>query len=158
MIRFHMVISGFTWSCLRYIRARSRIMYPYVFVAGPNKHDLFPCVNDQRKFQQSASYPNSHCRRLDGYQLSQLQLDDTRSIDCRTSQKSPLAQVSCQLLPCGLAQPPFLDDSWRKQTHDLCRWRSYGKQPSLLHLLEAGAGMLAHSQHIELSNSLQYRI
>jgi hypothetical protein len=48
MIRFHMVISGFTWLRLGYIRARSLIMYPYV----PNKHDLFPCVNDQRKFQQ----------------------------------------------------------------------------------------------------------
>jgi hypothetical protein len=33
MIRFHMVISGFTWLRL--------IMYPYVFVAGPNKHVLF---------------------------------------------------------------------------------------------------------------------
>jgi hypothetical protein len=52
MIRFHMVISGFTWLRLGYIGARSLIMYPYVFVAGPNKHDLFPCVNDQRKFQQ----------------------------------------------------------------------------------------------------------
>jgi hypothetical protein len=55
MIRFHMIISGFTWLRLGYIRARSLIMYPYVFVAGPNKHDLFPCVNDQRKFQQSSS-------------------------------------------------------------------------------------------------------
>jgi len=59
MIGFHMVIPGFTWSCLGYIRARSLIMYPYVFVAGPNKHDLFPCVNDQRKFQQFFRFTGS---------------------------------------------------------------------------------------------------
>jgi hypothetical protein len=49
---------------LRYIGARSLIVYPYVFVAGPNKHDLFPCVNDQRKFQHSTRNPKCHLKQL----------------------------------------------------------------------------------------------
>jgi hypothetical protein len=49
---------------LRYIGARSLIVYPYVFVAGPNKYDVFPCVNDQRKFQQLALYPIAKYRYI----------------------------------------------------------------------------------------------
>src|SRR5258708_1325031 len=35
----------------RYIRARSLLLYPYVFVAGPNKHDPFIELVTERKFQ-----------------------------------------------------------------------------------------------------------
>ncbi len=36
-----------------YIRARSLLLYPYMFVAGPNKHDPFIELVTKRKFQHS---------------------------------------------------------------------------------------------------------
>src|SRR5260221_10399738 len=39
----------------RYIRARSLLLYPYVFVAGPNKHDPFIELVTERKFQHVLS-------------------------------------------------------------------------------------------------------
>src|SRR5260370_32097373 len=35
----------------RYIRARSLLLYPYVFVVGPNKHDPFIKLVTKQKFQ-----------------------------------------------------------------------------------------------------------
>src|SRR5260221_1689040 len=49
----------------RYIRARSLLLYPYVFVAGPNKHDPFIELVTERKFQQ-ISGPSYHCEFNNG--------------------------------------------------------------------------------------------
>jgi hypothetical protein len=114
MIRFHMVISGFTWLRLGYIRARSLIIYPYVFVAGPNKHDLFPCVNDQRKFQQVSPRRS----REYGFRLVASRLVLTESKILKAGIQDTLYLV---LRKCG---PPYR--SFQLSTHSCHRQKLAG--------------------------------